>query len=663
MTRASERAGEPAGSIDIEHRYRDIFEHTPLGLWEEDYTELFAALESMKAAGVDDFDAHFTAHPELLGELVGKVKVIDINHACLDIYGARSKGEILGGLDKIFCEESLPVFRAQLLVLARGGRSFSAESFVKTLDGKSFWVFLTVSILPPRSGAIRALVSTMDISRRRPMEDSLRAPDDRYAELYDNASDMFASLDPATGTIVQCNQTMATCLGYAKGELIGRAVLGVVHPGSAGELARARERLACDDTVACRHILLRSRAGEVIDTSVELSVVRDGGGRVVWHNALLRDIGEQRITEEELAGKEKLYRTLTESIPHMIWLGDAQGQVTYCNQAMADITGISLEQMRGRDWSDIVEPVDREEILALQEVARWNGVQYRGECRIRSAEGADRIVNFIVTPVKDSEGEILHWVGVNTDITRLKKSQAELQRALERSNTELAQIAYAASHDLREPLRMVTSYVQLLAQRYAGKLDSKADKYIGYAVQGATRISRLIRDLVTFSEIGWEGTAQQPTDSARALAQAEGALQQEIIESNARISCEAPMPLVLGDAVQIALLFRCLLSNSIKFCGESPPQVVLSARRDGMMWLFAIKDSGIGFDSDYRERIFQLFQRLHPRGAYAGTGIGLALAKKIVEGHGGLIWADSAPGQGATFYFTLPAVGVELVEG
>ena len=652
-----------ASDIDAEQRYRDIFEHTPLGLWEEDYTELFAALESLKAAGVRDFDAHFTAHPALLGELARKVKILDVNRACVALYGARTKDQILGSLGEIFCEESLPVFRAQLLVLASGGREFSSDSYVRTLDGEGVWVFLTVSILPPRSGVIRALVSTLEISQRRQMEDAVCASRERYAELYDNAPDMSASLDPRTGSIVQCNQTMATSLGHTKSDLAGRAVLDVVHPDWADEVTRTLERLAREDTVECRHVRLGTRTGEVIDTSLKISAVRDEGGRVVWHSAVWRDISEQRIAEEELASKEKLYRTLTESIPHMIWLGDERGHVTYCNQAMADITGIGVEGMSGRDWSDIVHPGDREEILALQEVARWSGIQYRGECRIRGAEGTNRTVYFIVTPVKDSEGDIIHWVGVNTDITRLKKAQTELQRALERSNMELAQIAHAASHDLQEPLRMVTSYVQLLAQRYAGKLDTKADKYIGYAVQGAKRIRRLIRDLLTFSQIGMEGTAQQPIDCARALAQAESSLQQELIESDAEIACETAMPLVMGDAVQIALLFRCLLSNSIKFRGEAAPRVVVSARRDGTMWLFAVKDNGIGFDNDYGERIFQMFQRLHPRGAYAGTGIGLTLAKKIVEGHGGFIWVDSASGQGATFYFTLPVVGVELVEG
>ena len=235
-------------------------------------------------------------------------------------------------------------------------------------------------------------------------------------------------------------------------------------------------------------------------------------------------------------------------------------------------------------------------------------------------------------------------------IESLLATQAELAR----SNAELEQFAYVASHDLQEPLRMVASYVGLLERRYRGKLDSDADDFIEFAVDGARRMQALLSGLLDLSRVGTRGRELEPTESDVALRDALINLEQAIGDAGAEISHE-PLPPVLGDRIQLTQLFQNLVSNAVKFNASGKPRVAVTANRAGALWEFAVADNGIGIDPAHFDRIFQVFQRLHTRDTYEGTGIGLSVCRKIVERHGGAIWPESAKGQGTTFRFTLKA--------
>ena len=236
---------------------------------------------------------------------------------------------------------------------------------------------------------------------------------------------------------------------------------------------------------------------------------------------------------------------------------------------------------------------------------------------------------------------------------RVEEALAAQANELERSNKELEQFAYIASHDLREPLRMVTSYVEILAEDYKGKLDSSADRYIGYAVDGASRMTTLIDDILAFSRVGTQRRPLEPTDYNDILPQVVAGLKIEIEDSGAVVTCD-DLPTVNCDSTLVEQLFQNLISNGIKFRGEDPPHIHVSAYNSGDECVFSVRDNGIGIEPRHYERIFQMFQRLHHRSEYPGTGIGLALCHKIVERHGGRIWLESEMGKGFHFLFHDP---------
>ncbi len=240
----------------------------------------------------------------------------------------------------------------------------------------------------------------------------------------------------------------------------------------------------------------------------------------------------------------------------------------------------------------------------------------------------------------------------NAQLQKEIAARAETQAALQRSNTELEQLAYVASHDMQEPLRMVASYLQLVAQRYQGKLDADADEFIGFAVDGAKRMQALINDLLAYSRLGTKARPFELTDCNAVVEVALSHLRVAIADSGAVVTHD-PLPSVMGDASQLLQLFQNLLANAVKFHGDEPPRVHVSAESDDGCWRFTVRDNGIGIAPEYFERIFVLFQRLHGRGTYPGTGIGLAICKKVVERHGGHIEVQSEPGKGSSFIFTL----------
>lgn len=370
-----------------------------------------------------------------------------------------------------------------------------------------------------------------------------------------------------------------------------------------------------------------------------------------------------RIRQRE---SEAFYRQTLESIPGMVFTTRPDGYCDYQSQQWEDYTGVPMSEHLGDGWNQLLHPEDRPRAFSAWRVAVEGKAPYDLEYRVRRGDGEYEWFKVIGRPIRDAAGQIVRWFGVAINIEALKRAGESLHQANERlrqqseelvaTNRDLEQFAYIASHDLQEPLRAVSGFVTLLQQRYGGRLDEKADSYINAAVEGASRMQALINGLLEYSRVGTRGNVPASASAADALQEALENLQTLMQESGAIVTAD-PLPQVRADAAQLTHVFQNLIANAIKFRSAQTPEIQVGAQRQDSSWLFWVRDNGIGIDPQYSERIFLIFQRLHTRTKYPGTGIGLAICKRIVERHGGSIWVESQPGQGATFYFTLPDKG------
>ena len=336
----------------------------------------------------------------------------------------------------------------------------------------------------------------------------------------------------------------------------------------------------------------------------------------------------------------------------LLCIAGFDGYFKLLNPAWEKTLGYSRAELTADPYLHFIHPDDRER-TAAEATKLTTGVDTISfENRYRCKDGSYKWLLWVST--MDFEKQLLYAAA--RDITERKKSRTELERVaaeLKRSNEALAQFAYVASHDLQEPLRMVASFMQMIEQRYRGKLDADGERFIAFAVDGAKRMQRLIRDLLELSRVQTRAKPLVPTDSAEVLRNVRANLLLLITESHAEITHD-PMPTVMADGSQLAQLFQNLIANAIKFRGANPPRIHIGARRDSSHWEFSVRDHGIGIEPRFAEKIFRIFQRLHPDGDFEGTGIGMAVCKEIVERHGGRIWVESQPGQGSTFFFTIP---------
>jgi PAS domain S-box-containing protein len=481
----------------------------------------------------------------------------------------------------------------------------------------------------------------------------------RYRGLLEAAPDAMVVVNGA-GEIVLLNVQAETQFGYRRDELVGQKVKNIIPEGFA-------ERLIADDLRSTEAAL-----AQVIGTGIELVARRkDGtefpieimlsplqGAEGILVTAAIRDISARKAAEAHLLQMEGRYRGLLEAAPDAMVVVNGAGEIVLLNLQTEKQFGYHRDELVGQKVTNIIPEGFAERLVAddLRSAADalaqqiGTGIELVG----RRKDGTEFPIEIMLSPLESAEG-ILVTAAIR-NISVRKAAEAELVRKVEelaRSNEELGQFAYTASHDLQEPLRMVASYTQLLAKRYKGKLDSDADEFIAFAVDGANRMQRLIEDLLAYSRVGTRGTNLLDTSSEEALRQALINLRGSIEESGALVTHD-PLPVVLADETQLVQLFQNLVGNAIKYRRPGVPRVHITAARDGeKRWSFAVSDNGLGIDPQYFDRIFGMFQRLHKREEYAGTGIGLAICKKIVERHGGSISVESQPGQGSTFRFSL----------
>jgi PAS domain S-box-containing protein len=524
-------------------------------------------------------------------------------------------------------------------------------------DGTEFPIEIMLSPLESAEG-ILVTAAIRDISARKAAEEALRRTSSYLENLIDYANAPIIVWDPDL-RITRFNLAFERLTRHQAAEVIGKK-LDLLFPDRSRESSLARVALAGQGDSLERQDIPILRADGVVRSVLWSSAnIYDtaGGGTLLAVIAQGQDITESN----ELAAR---YRGLLEAAPDAMVVVNGAGEIVLLNLQAEKQFGYHRDELVGQPVTNIIPVGFAERIIAddLRSAADALAQQIGTGLELVALrkDGTEFPIELMLSPLEGSEG-ILVTAAIR-DISARKAAEASLLQKVDelaRSNEELGQFAYIASHDLQEPLRMVASYTQLLSRRYTGRLDADADEFIAFAVDGASRMQRLIEDLLAYSRVGTRGIDLVCTSSEDAFGRALVNLRGSIEESGAKVTHD-PLPEVLADEHQLVQLFQNLVGNAIKYRRAGVPRVHVSAVRNANgNWRYAVKDNGIGIDPQYFERIFGMFQRLHKRDEFAGTGIGLAICKKIVERHGGTISVESQPGHGSTFHFTVAGSGAQ----
>ncbi|HEV2296412.1 MAG TPA: PAS domain S-box protein [Tepidisphaeraceae bacterium] len=552
--------------------------------------------------------------------------------------------------------------------------SFSIEDVAEQIRLAVFVVVgLVISML---AGSIHRFRRSADRARQRAYEteraqnETIRAAAERFRLILDSAYDAFVAVD-LENKVVEWNPQAERMFGWSRAEVMGNCLAELIVPlrYRDAHLKGIAQYLATGEgPVLNRRIQLEALRKDGTEVPVELTISPAGLGDHRFFAAFIHDISERLAAEKKIRQLSRANELILNFAGEGIYGLDINGTVTFVNPAAVRMTGYPPEETLGKSQHELVhhtkpdgDPYPREQ-CPIHATLRDGQLHHSAEDVFWRRDGTSFPVEFTAAPIQE-EGKLVGAVVVFSDITQRREAEAmveEQRKELERSNAELQQFAYVASHDLQEPLRMVASYTQLLSRRYKGKLGPEADEFIHFAVDGAQRMQVLINDLLAYSRVGTRGRAFEPVDLNEVLEVVKANLKVAIEESNVQIVTTGELPTVEGDRTQLVQLMQNLVGNAIKFRRpDAPPRVEIGAARDASssppaVWHFTVKDNGIGIDHEHHDRIFVIFQRLHTREHYQGTGIGLAVCRKIVERHEGKIWVESHEGEGSTFHFTIP---------
>lgn len=542
-----------------------------------------------------------------------------------------------------------------------------------------------------------------EVSERARTEEDLRRSDEKYRSIVETMTDLIWEVD-LEGVYTYVSPRSLDMFGYRAEEALGKRVWELMPQGEAEKFrkeffaaAAAKEPLELVESVN------RRKDGRMVSVETSAVPVLDKAGSFIGYRGVHRNVTQRKEAEDALRKSNERLENAQRIAKMGGWEWDIEKDELHWSDEIYRIFGVEPREFGAtyEAFLGFVHPEDRMSVHRNVTEALTLRKPYSIEHRIVLADGTQKVVHEQAEVRFNSAGSAVAMTGTVQDITERKQIEEQLRlyrdhlrelveertadlhdlneklkfeveirkkaeeavismnedlerRAveLERVNKELEAFTYSASHDLQEPLRVISGYVQLLGRRYKGRLDKDADDFISYAVDGVARMQRLISDLLSYSRVG-KLSALSPVDFEAAVSRAKANLRVAIDESGAVIR-HGKLPTVMADASQIDQLLMNLLNNAIKYRGKLAPFVTVSAEREGGEWLFSVSDNGIGIDPKYSEKVFDIFQRLHGSGEYPGTGIGLSICKKVVENHGGRIWVVSLPGAGSTFYFTLP---------
>ncbi|MHB8695733.1 MAG: sensor histidine kinase [Solirubrobacteraceae bacterium] len=456
------------------------------------------------------------------------------------------------------------------------------------------------------------------------------------------------------GRIELVNSQVGKIFGYARPELIGEPIEKLipdrfhsVHPGHRDDyFGDPRTRSMGPDL----ELYAVRKNGREFLCEILLSSIETAEGPLAL--AAVRDISDRRHAEEELRRYAAIIAFTSESIISV----SSGGKIESCNPSAARLYGYSSDELTGQRFERLTAPTHREALAeAFVQAVAGEQVGPLDTVRLRK-DGSTFDASVTLSPIRDASGRVVSVASVSQDISERKRAAAELRRTsdeLARSNDDLEQFAYVAAHDLSEPLRTVTGFVQLLADRYAGSLDDDARQFISFAISGTQRMQELLDGLLAYSRAGTMEQRLAEVDCARTVQRVLSSLESSIAEAGAQIDV-GELPTVVADPTQVEQLFQNLIANALKFRAASPPGIQISAVEELDRYVVSVADNGIGIVPEHRQRIFKMFQQLHPRDAYSGIGAGLAICRQIAVRHGGQIWVEETPTGGSTFSFSIP---------
>jgi PAS domain S-box-containing protein len=552
------------------------------------------------------------------------------------------------------------------------GKPVRSEELVTYADGhKALMDTVKVPYHGP-SGELLGLVGiARDITERRQAEEALRASEAKYMDLYENAPDMYASVNAKTALIEECNQTLANSLGYTKAEIIRQPVFDLYHPDCLEGKKNALKLFTETGEIHEAELQLRKKDGSKLNVSLNASAVRGDDGQILFSRSTLRDITERKQAEEKMLRSDQRLRLHSEQSPLGFLEWDDNFHAVEWNAACERIFGYTKEEAIGRHAKDLILPVEVHKLVddIYQSLMNQTGGQHSINENI-TKDGRIIICEWFNTTLIDRQGSAIGVASVCRDITQQKQMEAELSRhreylekevkkrtaALEAANKELEAFAYSVSHDLRTPLRHIAGFVDLLKKRTGTTLDQQSRHYMQTISDATHKMGLLIDDMLSFSRMGRQAISLQQVALGPMVREVIDALTPDTNDRDIDWCIGDPLPAVDGDASMLRIVLVNLISNSLKFTRHRKRAQIEIGSLPGKVDEVEIyvRDDGVGFDMTYADNLFGVFQRLHRAEEFEGTGIGLATVRRIIARHGGRTWAEGRPDQGASFYFALP---------